>query len=198
MRRRRNEDQVVKVSLSAASQRLSLAGFALRGPADSHQEAETPERGRAGAEAAEAGGGGGQESQTPGGGQEAAAGAETQEEVRLLFFSQPDVGPSPLTPSALFGCRMEWWQSSGYRSLCLPPMDSGGEDEEQDEEEEEDDEDGGSMCSGDSASTDINYVLGDVTHPHMAASDAIVVHCVGRRRVFDESEEELSEFLSNL
>lgn len=89
---------------------------------------------------------------------------------------------------------MEWWQSSGYRSRCLPPVDSGGEDEE----EEEDDEDAGSVCSADSASTDINYVLGDVTHPHMAASDAIIVHCVGRRGVFIESEEELSEFLSNL
>lgn len=70
--------------------------------------------------------------------------------------------------------KMEWWQSSGYRSRCLPPVDSGGEDEE----EEEDDEDAGSVCSADSASTDINYVLGDVTHPHMAASDAIIVHCV--------------------
>lgn len=78
---------------------------------------------------------------------------------------------------------MEWWQSSGYRSRCLSPVDSGGEDEE----EEEDDEDAGSVCSADSTSTDINYVLGDVTHPHMAASDAIIVHCVGRRGVFIES-----------
>lgn len=74
---------------------------------------------------------------------------------------------------------MEWWQANGYRSRCLPPLHSEGED---DEEEEDDDDD--SVSSADSASTDINYVLGDVTHPHMAVSDAIIVHCVGRRRVF--------------
>lgn len=87
---------------------------------------------------------------------------------------------------------MEWWQANGYRSRCLPPLHSEGEDEE----EEDDDDD--SVSSADSASTDINYVLGDVTHPHMAVSDAIIVHCVGRRRVFFDSEEEPSEFLSNL
>lgn len=106
--------------------------------------------------------------------------------MRLLFFfffSHSDVGLPTLTSSAAFVRRMEWWQSSGYRSRCLPPVDSGGEDEE----EEEDDEDAGSVCSADSTSTDINYVLGDVTHPHMAASDAIIVHCVGRRGVFIES-----------
>lgn len=75
--RRRSEDEVKKVFPSAASPCLSSAGVALRGPADAHQEAETSERGRAGAAAAETGGGGGQESQTPGGGQEEAAGAET-------------------------------------------------------------------------------------------------------------------------
>lgn len=108
--------------------------------------------------------------------------------MRLLFFffffSHSDVGLPTLTSSAAFVRRMEWWQSSGYRSRCLPPVDSGGEDEE---EEEDDDEDAGSVCSADSTSTDINYVLGDVTHPHMAASDAIIVHCVGRRGVFIES-----------
>uniref|UniRef100_M4ANA1 Chromodomain helicase DNA binding protein 1-like n=1 Tax=Xiphophorus maculatus TaxID=8083 RepID=M4ANA1_XIPMA len=47
--------------------------------------------------------------------------------------------------------------------------------EEEDEEEEEDDI---SVCSTDSTSTDIRYVLGDVTHPHTARGDAIIVHCV--------------------
>lgn len=74
---------------------------------------------------------------------------------------------------------MEWWKSCGYRSRCLPPVDSEAEDEE---EEEEEDDDGGSVCSTDSVSTAINYVLGDVTHPHMAVGDAIIVHCVGMRR----------------
>lgn len=86
----------------------------------------------------------------------------------------------------VFDRRMEWWQANGYRSRCLPPAHS------EDEEEEDDDD---SVSSTDSASTDINYVLGDVTHPHMAASDAIIVHCVGRRPVFIDSEEGPSEFL---
>lgn len=68
---------------------------------------------------------------------------------------------------------MAWWESCGYRSLCLQPVDS---DEEEEEEEEEDDS---SVCSTDSNATDIRYVLGDVTHPHTARGDAIVVHCVG-------------------
>ncbi|XP_074492895.1 chromodomain-helicase-DNA-binding protein 1-like [Sebastes fasciatus] len=68
--------------------------------------------------------------------------------------------------------KMAWWESSGYRSRCLPSADSEGEEEE---EEEEDD---GSVCSTDSDSTAINYVLGDVTHPHAARGDAIIVHCI--------------------
>ncbi|XP_037626982.1 chromodomain-helicase-DNA-binding protein 1-like isoform X2 [Sebastes umbrosus] len=68
--------------------------------------------------------------------------------------------------------KMAWWESSGYRSRCLPSADS---EEEEEEEEEEDD---GSLCSTDSDSTAINYVLGDVTHPHAARGDAIIVHCV--------------------
>uniref|UniRef100_A0A8D3BBQ4 Chromodomain-helicase-DNA-binding protein 1-like n=1 Tax=Scophthalmus maximus TaxID=52904 RepID=A0A8D3BBQ4_SCOMX len=68
--------------------------------------------------------------------------------------------------------KMEWWESCGYRSLCLQSLDS---EEEEEEEEEEDD---GSICSTDSDSTAINYVLGDVTHPHDAQGDAIIVHCV--------------------
>lgn len=86
MTRRRSEDKVKKVYLSAACHRVSSAGVGLHGPADAQQEAETPERGRAGAEASEAGGGSGQEGQTPGGGQEEAAGAETQEEVKAFLF----------------------------------------------------------------------------------------------------------------
>lgn len=66
--------------------------------------------------------------------------------------------------------KMAWWESCGYRSLCLQPVDS-----DEDEEEEEDDS---SVCSTDSNATDIRYVLGDVTHPHTARGDAIIVHCV--------------------
>ncbi|TNN32123.1 Chromodomain-helicase-DNA-binding protein 1-like [Liparis tanakae] len=67
---------------------------------------------------------------------------------------------------------MAWWESCGYRSRCLPPVDS---EEEEEEEEEEDD---GSVCSSDSDGGAIRYVLGDVTHPHAAMGDAIIVHCV--------------------
>lgn len=67
--------------------------------------------------------------------------------------------------------KMAWWESCGYRSPCLPSADS-------EEEEDEDDDDGGSVCSTDSDSTAINYVLGDVTHPHADQGDAIIVHCV--------------------
>uniref|UniRef100_A0A671WAU6 Chromodomain-helicase-DNA-binding protein 1-like n=1 Tax=Sparus aurata TaxID=8175 RepID=A0A671WAU6_SPAAU len=61
-------------------------------------------------------------------------------------------------------------KSCGYRSRCLPSLDS--------EEEEEEEEDDSSVCSIDSDSTAIHYVLGDVTHPHTAQGDAIIVHCV--------------------
>ncbi|XP_013889365.1 chromodomain-helicase-DNA-binding protein 1-like, partial [Austrofundulus limnaeus] len=60
---------------------------------------------------------------------------------------------------------MVWWESCGYRSLCLQAVDS--------EEEEEDDS---SMRSADSTVTEIRYVLGDVTHPHAAKGDAIILH----------------------
>uniref|UniRef100_A0A672HYR6 Chromodomain helicase DNA binding protein 1-like n=1 Tax=Salarias fasciatus TaxID=181472 RepID=A0A672HYR6_SALFA len=66
--------------------------------------------------------------------------------------------------------KMAWWESCGYRSLCLQPVDS--------EEEEEEEEDNSSTCFSDSDRTDIQYVLGDVTHPHTAQGDAIIVHCV--------------------
>nr|XP_020459223.1 chromodomain-helicase-DNA-binding protein 1-like [Monopterus albus] len=67
--------------------------------------------------------------------------------------------------------KMVWWESCGYRSPCLQSVDS----EEEEEEEEEDDS---SVCSTDSDSTAIHYVLGDVTHPHAAQGDAVIVHCV--------------------
>uniref|UniRef100_A0A1A8S8B3 Chromodomain helicase DNA binding protein 1-like n=1 Tax=Nothobranchius rachovii TaxID=451742 RepID=A0A1A8S8B3_9TELE len=63
--------------------------------------------------------------------------------------------------------KMAWWASCGYRSLCLQCVDS---DEEED--------DASSMCSTDSNSTDIHYVMGDVTHPHASKGDAIIIHCV--------------------
>uniref|UniRef100_A0A8D0ATL3 Chromodomain helicase DNA binding protein 1-like n=1 Tax=Sander lucioperca TaxID=283035 RepID=A0A8D0ATL3_SANLU len=69
--------------------------------------------------------------------------------------------------------KMAWWESCGYRSQCLPSVDS-----EEGEEEEEEEEDDSSVCSTDSDSTAIHYVLGDVTHPHAAQADAIIVHCV--------------------
>ncbi|KAM9831363.1 chromodomain-helicase-DNA-binding protein 1-like [Neosynchiropus ocellatus] len=65
--------------------------------------------------------------------------------------------------------KMKWWESCGYKSLCLKAPDS---------EEEEEDDDEWSVSSTDEDSTAINYVLGDVTHPHAARGDAIVVHCV--------------------
>ncbi|XP_072294945.1 chromodomain-helicase-DNA-binding protein 1-like [Eucyclogobius newberryi] len=66
--------------------------------------------------------------------------------------------------------KMAWWESSGYRSLCLPSVDS--------EEDEEVDEDSDSISSTDSEANAIHYIQGDVTHPHAAQEDAIIVHCV--------------------
>lgn len=71
---------------------------------------------------------------------------------------------------------MAWWESCGYRSQCLPSVDS----EEESEEEEGDD---GSLCSTDFDDMAIHYVLGDVTHPHTTQGDAIIVHCVGKTPV---------------
>lgn len=72
-----------------------------------------------------------------------------------------------------FNERMAWWDSCGYRSLCLPCVDSEGEDMEPDEDEDV------SLSSTDSDHTAIRYVLGDVTHPRADREDAIIVHCVG-------------------
>ncbi|XP_061634159.1 chromodomain-helicase-DNA-binding protein 1-like isoform X2 [Phyllopteryx taeniolatus] len=70
--------------------------------------------------------------------------------------------------------KMARWASSGYRSCCLKPAHS----EEDEEEEEEEEEDVGSVSSADWDSGAIRYVLGDVTHPHAARGDAVIVHCV--------------------
>lgn len=57
--------------------------------------------------------------------------------------------------------------------MCLQSVDS-------EEEEGEDEEDDDSVCSTDSDSNTMQqYVLGDVTHPHAAHGNAIIVHCVG-------------------
>ncbi|TRY54630.1 hypothetical protein DNTS_001611 [Danionella cerebrum] len=65
--------------------------------------------------------------------------------------------------------KMAWWDSCGYRSVCLPGVDSEGEDDVGDDE---------SWGSTDSDHTAIHYVLGDVTHPQADREDAIIVHCV--------------------
>ncbi|XP_050968849.1 chromodomain-helicase-DNA-binding protein 1-like [Labeo rohita] len=70
--------------------------------------------------------------------------------------------------------KMAWWQSCGYKTRCLPRVDSEGEDMEPDE----DDDDNVSWNSTDSDHTAIHYVLGDVTHPQADREDAIIVHCV--------------------
>uniref|UniRef100_A0A674C2G1 Chromodomain helicase DNA binding protein 1-like n=1 Tax=Salmo trutta TaxID=8032 RepID=A0A674C2G1_SALTR len=69
--------------------------------------------------------------------------------------------------------KMAWWESNGYRSLCLPSVES-----EEEEEEEEDETDDLSVTSTDSEHSAISYVLGDVTHPYANQDDAIIVHCV--------------------
>lgn len=69
---------------------------------------------------------------------------------------------------------MAWWDSNGYKSQCLPSVES-------EEEEEEEAGDDSSVCSTDSEEHNaIRYVLGDVTHPHATREDAIIVHCVGK------------------
>ncbi|XP_069744831.1 chromodomain-helicase-DNA-binding protein 1-like isoform X2 [Narcine bancroftii] len=71
--------------------------------------------------------------------------------------------------------KMAWWHSCGYRSLCLPSLDSGSEDELEEDETDLP----GDLDSADTERTSIHYVLGDVTHPSAAdKEDAIIVHCV--------------------
>uniref|UniRef100_A0A8K9UJP1 Uncharacterized protein n=1 Tax=Oncorhynchus mykiss TaxID=8022 RepID=A0A8K9UJP1_ONCMY len=86
---------------------------------------------------------------------------------RLLTSTLLDQYPSSGIMRRLC-CRMVWWESSGYRSLCLPSVES-------EEEEEADDL---SVTSTDSEHSAISYVLGDVTHPYANQEDAIIVHCV--------------------
>uniref|UniRef100_A0A673KJY0 Chromodomain-helicase-DNA-binding protein 1-like n=1 Tax=Sinocyclocheilus rhinocerous TaxID=307959 RepID=A0A673KJY0_9TELE len=68
--------------------------------------------------------------------------------------------------------KMVRWESCGYKSLCLPRVDSEGEDMEPDEDDDV------SWSSTDSDHTAIRYVLGDVTHPQADRGDATIVHCV--------------------
>ena len=70
-------------------------------------------------------------------------------------------------------CREEFWKKNDYTSTNIS-LDSEGESEEEEDEEEEEEEDNAQK-------RDINYVVGDVTHPqHTDCSDAIIVHCVGK------------------
>lgn len=69
---------------------------------------------------------------------------------------------------------MAWWASNHYRSFCLPSVDSEAEGEEDDSAPQ--------LGYDNSDSTSIKYVSGDVTHPQAGAEDAVIVHCVGRRR----------------
>uniref|UniRef100_A0A665T2P1 Chromodomain helicase DNA binding protein 1-like n=1 Tax=Echeneis naucrates TaxID=173247 RepID=A0A665T2P1_ECHNA len=95
----------------------------------------------------------------------AAKRAKIQEEMKK---KQQDLHqPSPFSIYV-----MARWESCGYRSLCLQSVDSA---EEEENEEEDDDS---SVCSTESDSKAIHYVLGDVTHPQTAQGDTIIVHCV--------------------
>ena len=72
---------------------------------------------------------------------------------------------------------MAWWESNGYQSFCLPSEDSEPEDLEDEAEESS-----APLDYADPDSTSIKYVSGDVTHPQAGVEDAVIVHCVGRRR----------------
>ncbi|XP_077573754.1 chromodomain-helicase-DNA-binding protein 1-like [Stigmatopora nigra] len=71
--------------------------------------------------------------------------------------------------------KMALWASSSYHSCCLKLTDSEDDDDDDDKEEEEEEEEDDTTESDSRA---IHYVLGDVTHPHAARGDAIIVHCV--------------------
>ena len=71
-----------------------------------------------------------------------------------------------------FTCREKKWQISGYKSCNLSIDESEEESDTSDEQEE------------DESSSDIQYVVGDVTHPQLSHDgDAIIVHCVGKYRL---------------
>ena len=68
--------------------------------------------------------------------------------------------------------RLEYWKRSGYTSLNVV-VNSDSEEEEG--VWSDGDEDGQGSWSG-----EINYVMGDVTHPqNTGTGDVIIVHCVG-------------------
>lgn len=71
--------------------------------------------------------------------------------------------------------KMAWWESNGYQSFCLPSEDSELEDLE---DLEDGDETSAELDYEDLDSISINYVSGDVTHPHAGEEDAVIVHCV--------------------
>ncbi|KAG8517585.1 Chromodomain-helicase-DNA-binding protein 1-like [Galemys pyrenaicus] len=71
--------------------------------------------------------------------------------------------------------KMAWWESSNYRSPCLPSAESEPEDLW-----DGDDARPASLEHEDPDATAITYLSGDVTHPRAGPGDAIVVHCVGR------------------
>lgn len=86
-------------------------------------------------------------------------------------------------------CRVARWESSGYTTRSLPSADSEEDDKEEDEEEVE-----SGVCPTDLDTADIHYVAGDVTHPHSAEGDAIIVHCVGAKHGLTEPHTPLSDF----
>lgn len=62
--------------------------------------------------------------------------------------------------------RMEWWEENHYTTLNVDLTADSSEEEEEEEVEGEE--------------KDIQYVVGDVTHPQYAGTrDALIVHCVG-------------------
>ncbi|KAK2190804.1 hypothetical protein NP493_68g04006 [Ridgeia piscesae] len=66
--------------------------------------------------------------------------------------------------------RAELWAKNGYVSCNITTAGSDAEEEEEDEEEDEEER---------SVACDIQYIVGDVTHPqHSDTGDAIAVHCV--------------------
>jgi len=66
---------------------------------------------------------------------------------------------------------LEYWKRSGYTSLNVVV----NSDSEEEEVWSDGDEDGQGAWSG-----EINYVMGDVTHPqNTGTGDVIIVHCVG-------------------
>lgn len=72
---------------------------------------------------------------------------------------------------------MAWWESNNYQSFCLP-----SEESEPEVLEDREDERSAQLDYEDPDSTAIKYVSGDVTHPQAGAEDAVIVHCIGRKK----------------